>query len=70
MIVQCLFLQGSSHAVYGMHVGVTDSAKSTFLITGGSDMRIRFWDLTYPPNSFIMASGASDLTHQTTVSYR
>ncbi|XP_052760753.1 phosphoinositide 3-kinase regulatory subunit 4-like [Mya arenaria] len=60
--------QESPHAVYGMHVGITDS--STFLLTGGSDMRVRFWDLSYPANSFIMANAAGDPTQQTAVSYR
>ncbi|XP_053378617.1 phosphoinositide 3-kinase regulatory subunit 4-like [Mercenaria mercenaria] len=60
--------QESPHAIYGMHVGVTDS--NTFLLTGGSDMRVRYWDLSYPANSFIMANAAGDPTQQTAVSYR
>lgn len=60
--------QESPHAIYGMHIGVTDS--NTFLLTGGSDMRVRFWDLNYPSNSFIMAGAAGDPTQQTAVSYR
>ncbi|KAH3825413.1 hypothetical protein DPMN_127288 [Dreissena polymorpha] len=51
-----------------MHIATTDS--STFLLTGGSDMRVRFWDLGYPANSFIMANAAGDLTQHTAVSYR
>ena len=33
-------------------------------------MRVRFWDLNYPSNSFIMAGAAGDPTQQTAVSYR
>lgn len=65
---KCSILQESPHAIYGMFVGVTDS--NTFLLTGGSDMRVRYWDLSYPANSFIMANAAGDPTQQTAVSYR
>ncbi|KAL3861428.1 hypothetical protein ACJMK2_007462 [Sinanodonta woodiana] len=60
--------KANMHAVHGMHLSVTDS--NVFLLTGGSDMRIRFWDLSYPANSFIMAGAAGDSIHQTSVSYR
>ena len=64
-----LCLQATHHSVNGMYLGVTDS--NTFLLTAGSDMRIRYWDLSYPANSHIVAPAASDpVTSQTNVSYR
>ncbi|XP_067658475.1 phosphoinositide 3-kinase regulatory subunit 4-like [Haliotis asinina] len=59
--------QNNNHAVHGMHIAATDT--KLFLLTGGSDMRVRFWDLTYPANSFIMSHGAVDLPN-VSYSYR
>lgn len=58
----------SHHSVYGLHMAVTDT--NVFMLTGGSDMRARFWDLSYPANSFILAGAASDPVQQTGVNYR
>ena len=60
--------KASSHSVNGMYLGVTDS--NTFLLTAGSDMRIRYWDLSYPANSHIVSMAASDPVNQAVVSYR
>ena len=60
--------QASNHSVNGIYMGVTDS--NTFLLTAGSDMRLRFWDLGYPANSHIVAPAASDPADQAVVSYR
>ncbi len=60
--------QASGHSVNGMYLGVTDS--NTFLLTAGSDMRIRYWDLSSPANSHIVAGAASDPINQTLVAYR
>ncbi|CAH1773990.1 unnamed protein product [Owenia fusiformis] len=60
--------QASSHSVNGMHLGKTDTHQ--FLLTAGSDMRIRYWDLDYPKNSHIVATAASDPVNNTVVSYR
>lgn len=49
-------------------MAVTDT--NVFMLTGGSDMRARFWDLSYPANSFILAGAASDPVQQTGVNYR
>ncbi|XP_041377701.1 phosphoinositide 3-kinase regulatory subunit 4-like [Gigantopelta aegis] len=53
--------QTNGHAVHGMHIAATDT--KIFLLTGGSDMRCRFWDLTNPANSFIMSNAATDPTN-------
>ncbi|XP_078336742.1 phosphoinositide 3-kinase regulatory subunit 4-like isoform X4 [Crassostrea virginica] len=60
--------QASHHSVYGLHMAVTDT--NVFMLTGGSDMRARFWDLSHPANSFILAGAASDPVQQTGVNYR
>ncbi|XP_048750935.2 phosphoinositide 3-kinase regulatory subunit 4-like isoform X2 [Ostrea edulis] len=60
--------QASHHSVYGLHIAVTDT--NVFMLTGGSDMRARFWDISYPANSFILAGAASDPVQQTGVNYR
>ena len=61
--------QASSHSVNGMHLCQTSNNHS-ILLTAGSDMRIRYWDLNYPANSFIMANAASDPLNPPIVSYR
>lgn len=60
--------QASNHAIYGIHTAVTDT--NVFMLTGGSDMRVRFWDVTYPANSYILAGAAADPVQKTGVSYR
>uniref|UniRef100_A0A673VLM6 non-specific serine/threonine protein kinase n=1 Tax=Salmo trutta TaxID=8032 RepID=A0A673VLM6_SALTR len=39
------------------------------LLTAGSDMRIRFWDLAYPERSYIVAGGANEPLHCPSVLY-
>ncbi|KAK2148717.1 hypothetical protein LSH36_486g02011 [Paralvinella palmiformis] len=61
--------QTSSHSAHGLYLCTTDNNHS-FLLTGGSDMRIRYWDLNYPANSFIVANAARDPVNPPIVSYR
>lgn len=42
----------------GLYVGSTEN--KTFLLTGGTDMRLRFWDLNYPANSHCFNHGLDD----------
>jgi len=52
-----------------MYVGLVD--KNQFILTAGSDMRIRYWDLHYAANSHIVVNAATDPLHGSpTVSYR
>lgn len=60
--------QASPHSVYGMHMVMTDN--NVVLMTASSDMRVRFWDINYPANSYIMAPAALDPCTQPSVSYR
>lgn len=57
----------SKHATYSMYVGYTD--RGIFLITAGSDMRIRYWDIDYAADSYIIAGAANDPLNAPAVSY-
>uniref|UniRef100_A0A7N4NQQ3 non-specific serine/threonine protein kinase n=1 Tax=Sarcophilus harrisii TaxID=9305 RepID=A0A7N4NQQ3_SARHA len=50
-------LQPSSHSVHGIYCSPADG--NPILLTAGSDMKIRFWDLAYPERSYIVAGGGS-----------
>jgi len=55
--------------VNGMYIGQCD--KNQFILTAGSDMRIRYWDLHLAANSHIIVNAATDPLHGSpTVSYR
>ena len=59
----------SKHCVNGMYVGLCD--KNQFILTAGSDMRIRYWDMQFAANSHIVVNAATDPLHGSpTVSYR
>lgn len=57
----------SDESVYGTYIAATDN--SVFMITGGSDMRIRFWDLNTPSSSYLMVGAATDAPQQITTTY-
>ena len=61
-------LQASRHSVKGMHISYTEN--KAFLLTGGTDMRLRYWDVTSPVESFIVANAATDPTNNATTSYK
>lgn len=60
--------QATNHAMFGMYLSPVESG--SFLLTAGSDMRIRYWDLNYPADSYIVAGAANDPLSPTVVSYR
>ncbi|KAM4600592.1 phosphoinositide 3-kinase regulatory subunit 4 [Polymixia lowei] len=60
-------MQPSSHSVHGIYCSPADG--NPLLLTAGSDMRIRFWDLVYPERSYIVAGGANELIHCPSVLY-
>uniref|UniRef100_A0A8C9TIV1 non-specific serine/threonine protein kinase n=1 Tax=Scleropages formosus TaxID=113540 RepID=A0A8C9TIV1_SCLFO len=60
-------MQPSPHSVHGIYCSPADG--NPLLLTAGSDMRIRFWDLAYPERSYIVAGGASDSLHCPSVFY-
>ncbi|XP_055958474.1 phosphoinositide 3-kinase regulatory subunit 4-like [Patella vulgata] len=59
--------QTNNHAIHGMHIASTD--QKIFLLTAGTDMTIRYWDLATPSKSFIMSHPATEYTN-TAVSYQ
>uniref|UniRef100_A0A9L0JRY1 Phosphoinositide 3-kinase regulatory subunit 4 n=1 Tax=Equus asinus TaxID=9793 RepID=A0A9L0JRY1_EQUAS len=50
-------LQPSAHSVHGIYCSPADG--NPILLTAGSDMKIRFWDLAYPERSYIVAGSTS-----------
>uniref|UniRef100_A0A3P8ZEU7 non-specific serine/threonine protein kinase n=1 Tax=Esox lucius TaxID=8010 RepID=A0A3P8ZEU7_ESOLU len=60
-------MQPSPHSVHGIYCSPADG--NPLLLTAGSDMRIRFWDLAYPDRSYIVAGGANEPLHCPSVRY-
>ncbi|XP_036999819.2 phosphoinositide 3-kinase regulatory subunit 4 isoform X2 [Artibeus jamaicensis] len=50
-------LQPSPHSVHGIYCSPADG--NPILLTAGSDMKIRFWDLVYPERSYVVAGSTS-----------
>ncbi|XP_020662521.3 phosphoinositide 3-kinase regulatory subunit 4 [Pogona vitticeps] len=50
-------MQPSPHSVHGIYCSPADG--NPILLTAGSDMKIRFWDLAYPERSYIVAGSSS-----------
>ncbi|XP_042328924.1 LOW QUALITY PROTEIN: phosphoinositide 3-kinase regulatory subunit 4 [Sceloporus undulatus] len=50
-------MQPSPHSVHGIYCSPADG--NPILLTAGSDMKIRFWDLAYPERSYIVAGGSA-----------
>nr|XP_045241094.1 phosphoinositide 3-kinase regulatory subunit 4 isoform X2 [Macaca fascicularis] len=50
-------LQSSPHSVHGIYCSPADG--NPILLTAGSDMKIRFWDLAYPERSYVVAGSTS-----------
>lgn len=60
--------QPNQHSVCGMFASTID--RSPFLLTGGTDQRVRFWDLDNCNNSYLAIPAGSDHSTQTNFSYR
>ncbi|XP_053121356.1 phosphoinositide 3-kinase regulatory subunit 4 isoform X1 [Hemicordylus capensis] len=54
-------LQPSPHSVHGIYCSPADG--NPILLTAGSDMKIRFWDLAYPERSYIVAGSSSSVSY-------
>jgi phosphoinositide-3-kinase regulatory subunit 4 len=64
--------QPSSHNVYSVFVGsrvASGQQDSPFVLTGGSDSRIRFWDLNHAHRSSLVSPGAYDPVQTKDLSY-
>lgn len=57
----------TGHTVCTMYAGSTDC--SSFLLAGGTDMRLRFWDLNMPTASYIALPAANDVLTPNTLAY-
>ncbi|XP_050303340.1 phosphoinositide 3-kinase regulatory subunit 4 [Anthonomus grandis grandis] len=60
-------LNPTTHSVCAMQAGCID--RSPFLLSGGTDQRLRFWNLESPSESYLALPAASDAPG-TTLSYR
>ncbi|KAK9511150.1 hypothetical protein O3M35_005765 [Rhynocoris fuscipes] len=60
--------QLNGNSVCGMYSGVVD--KSPFLLTGGTDHRIRYWDLDNLANSYLAIPAGGDVPGQINYSYK
>ncbi|XP_069690077.1 phosphoinositide 3-kinase regulatory subunit 4 isoform X4 [Periplaneta americana] len=58
----------NSHSVCAMYASSTD--RSPFLLTGGTDMRLRYWDLDSPADSYLAIPSANDTLGPTSVAYK
>lgn len=59
---------GSKHNVFGCFAG-SRMGNSPFLLTGGSDLRLRYWDLVHPEQSTLVSAGAYDTVKSQDLSY-
>ncbi|NXG24902.1 PI3R4 kinase, partial [Grallaria varia] len=50
-------LQPSPHSIHGIYC--SPAAGNPILLTAGSDMKIRFWDLAYPERSYVVAGSSN-----------
>jgi WD40 repeat protein len=48
----------ASHYISAAYCGSRDGSR--FLITGGSDQRLRHWDLEHPEDSYILVHAPND----------
>lgn len=60
--------QSSSQSISAMHSIQTHD--TNVVITSGTDMRIRYWNLQAPEKSYIVAGGSSEKINLSAVSYR
>ncbi|XP_046850772.1 phosphoinositide 3-kinase regulatory subunit 4-like isoform X2 [Xenia sp. Carnegie-2017] len=59
--------QVSQHSVYGIYTSNPDIGQ--FILTGGSDRRIRLWDLQSPNESCLIAGSSSDNLNDVVLRY-
>lgn len=62
--------QGSCHNSYGAFIGCrVGGHNKPFILSGGSDLRLRYWDLFNPEQSTLVSGGAYDAVKKQDVSY-
>jgi len=57
----------TGHSVCAMYTGCIDC--SGFLLAGGTDMRLRFWDLDRPTASYVALPAANDVLTPNSLAY-
>ncbi|GAB6018579.1 General transcription factor II-I repeat domain-containing protein 1 [Chamberlinius hualienensis] len=57
-----------NHAATGMYILPRDG--NPVIITGGTDARIRFWDITYPAKNYIIAGAANEVVDLQSFKYQ
>lgn len=71
LIAKCLsilFFQ-ASHYISSIYCGAREGNR--FVVTGGSDLRLRYWDLEHPEDSYVLLHAHNDtLRHDSAVKYR
>ncbi|KAK3748325.1 hypothetical protein QZH41_018306 [Actinostola sp. cb2023] len=60
--------QVSPHAVHALYSSLPDT--SPYIITAGSDRRIRLWDLAFPEHSQMVAGAATDNLNNVVLQYK
>ncbi|XP_014259628.1 phosphoinositide 3-kinase regulatory subunit 4 [Cimex lectularius] len=60
--------QNNTHSICGMYSSIVD--KVPFLLTGGTDHRIRYWDLDNLANSYLAIPAGGDISGQINYSYK
>nr|CAD7406477.1 unnamed protein product [Timema cristinae] len=58
----------SSHSVNAMYASSID--RVPFLFAGGTDMRLRYWDLDSPSGSYLAIPAANDTLNMATLAYK
>ncbi|KOB52331.1 Phosphoinositide 3-kinase regulatory subunit 4, partial [Operophtera brumata] len=59
----------ATHYTHAMYCGRTGGSR--YLLTGGSDQRIRYWDLEHPEASYVLLQAPADSARDhTTTKYR
>lgn len=61
--------QGVGCNAHGCFAGFR-AGNSPFVLTGGSDLRLRYWDLTHPEQSTLISAGAYDPVKHQDLSYK
>merc|ERR1712038_2200177 len=59
----------SVSAIYPFRTLNSQGHASTNILTAGTDMRIRYWDLDQPNNSGILSFGATESSDRPTITY-
>lgn len=60
--------QVSPHAIHALYSSLPDT--SPYIITAGSDRRIRLWDLSFPEHSQMVAGAATDNLNNVVLQYK